>query len=144
MLAAVYESFRGPLPPPHILRQYNEIVPGSAKRLLEEAWTQGSHRQHLERTVIEGGAKRAHRGLTLGFVSFVLLLVAAFVLVLTGHDTAGIAFIGIDVAGLVGSFIFGSLRQMRERSQKFQDLQERLPNGEPEMQHDRAATGPLS
>lgn len=137
-LAAAIETFRGPLPPPELLRQYNEIVPGSAKQILEGAAAQATHRQSLERTTVEGAAKRADRGLNLGFVSFVLLLAAALVCVLTGHDTAGIAFIGIDVAGLVGSFVFGSVRQQRERTQKFEMVHQRLPNGLPDNAHDRA------
>ena len=35
-------SFPGPLPPPDLLRQYNDVVPGSAERILALAERQAS------------------------------------------------------------------------------------------------------
>jgi len=41
--------YQGPITPPELLRQYDEIVPGAADRILEMAEEQSKHRQSCER-----------------------------------------------------------------------------------------------
>jgi len=60
------ESFSGPLPPPVVLKQYDEIVPGAAERILSMAESQSQHRQQLERSVIESDIKNSRLGLHYG------------------------------------------------------------------------------
>lgn len=43
-LVTYEESFRGPLPPPSTLAQYEETLPGSAERLMTMAEVQAEHR----------------------------------------------------------------------------------------------------
>lgn len=42
-------SFQGPLPPPRILHDYDQIVPGSAERIISLWENQVQHRQDLEK-----------------------------------------------------------------------------------------------
>jgi len=56
-------SFSGPLPPPGVLEGYERVLPGSAERIFTMAEKQFEHRLHLEKVVIEGGAKRANMGI---------------------------------------------------------------------------------
>jgi len=53
--------FSGPLPHPDILAKYDQVVPGTAARLIETAQKQGEHRMDLEKTVIKGDNFRANR-----------------------------------------------------------------------------------
>jgi uncharacterized membrane protein len=49
LVSVVFQRhFSGPLPPPEILAQYNEIVPGAAERILKMAEEQSAHRRGLE------------------------------------------------------------------------------------------------
>jgi uncharacterized membrane protein len=52
----VAEVFSGPLPPPTLLDQYNKIVPGSAKTIIEMAEGQSKHRQELEKWALSTDA----------------------------------------------------------------------------------------
>ena len=64
-VVAFKETFLGPLPPPEILAQYEQILPGSAERIMVMAENQAEHRQSLEetvKTVIEGDSKRRTYG----------------------------------------------------------------------------------
>ncbi|MBY0460111.1 MAG: DUF2335 domain-containing protein, partial [Gemmataceae bacterium] len=38
-------SFQGPLPPPAILAQYNQVLDGAAERIFQMAEKQAAHRQ---------------------------------------------------------------------------------------------------
>jgi uncharacterized membrane protein len=45
---SVSTSFSGPIPPPLILKQYDDLVPGAAARILAQAEQQTAHRIALE------------------------------------------------------------------------------------------------
>jgi uncharacterized membrane protein len=44
-------SFSGPLPPPEVLQNYNQITPGAADRIISMAEKQSQHRQESEMRV---------------------------------------------------------------------------------------------
>ncbi|MDE6052372.1 MAG: DUF2335 domain-containing protein [Lachnospiraceae bacterium] len=48
----VVSEFSGPLPPPNIIKGYEDILPGSAERILAMAEKQSEHRQFMERKMI--------------------------------------------------------------------------------------------
>ena len=66
-LTAIRTEWSGPLPPPQILQRYEEIVPGAADRILKMTEKQMNHRIDLEKTVIEGDAKRSYPGSLHGY-----------------------------------------------------------------------------
>ena len=59
-------AYSGPVPPPAILKGYEELVPGAAERILAQAERQTDHRIQLERIVIESGVRRSWAGLWCG------------------------------------------------------------------------------
>ena len=48
-VTSIQTTFSGPLPPPAMLRDYNDIEPGLARDLIELAKMEASHRQIIER-----------------------------------------------------------------------------------------------
>ncbi len=74
----------------------------------------------LEKIVVQGDDRRANLGLKIGSAfAFALLAISGF-LIHTGHDWAGVALMGMDLTGVVGSFIFGTYNRRRERETKEQ------------------------
>ncbi len=111
-------SFSGPLPPPGVLRSYNEIVPGAADRIITMAESQQSHRQRLERAVIEENCKSQSRGLNFGFVISMTVIIGGFFLIHEGKDTTGIIAVIGALGSLVGLFILGKRKQSKELAAK--------------------------
>jgi uncharacterized membrane protein len=114
-------SFSGPLPPPDILQRYDLIVPGAAARILKMAEDQALHRRSLERTVIEGGSRRANMGLWLGFILSIVVLGLSAALIFTDHGIAGTVIGSIDLVSLATVFVIGRVDQRRERAEKATD-----------------------
>ena len=56
-------EFSGPLPPPQILGQYEDELPGAAERLFRMAEKQQDHRINMD----ESSVRRANWGLGAGF-----------------------------------------------------------------------------
>ena len=47
------EEFRGPLPHPELLRQYNEVSPGFADKIMHMAMQEQNHRHELESRIVK-------------------------------------------------------------------------------------------
>jgi uncharacterized membrane protein len=96
--------YRGSWMPPELLRQYELLVPGSAKRLLDWTETQISHRQGLEEKQVQGMESRLNRGQFLSFVVAGASLIAAVlvgILAPSSWPTTALAF-GICTVGVGG------------------------------------------
>jgi uncharacterized membrane protein len=86
-------SFHGPLPPPEVLKQYDETIPGAAERILSMAEKQQDHRSKLELMIVE---KRIHQSAIGQIFGFILALVF-------GGISFGVALIGYPIlAGTLG------------------------------------------
>ena len=111
-------AFSGPLPPPEVLRQYNEIVPGLASRIVAQAEAQTAHRISLENKVIDSDTRRSRQGLVCGFVVSLLCVAGGIVAVLMGHDWAGATIATGAVVALTGVFVYGTAMRRSERTEK--------------------------
>jgi uncharacterized membrane protein len=109
-------SFQGPLPPPQILSQYDQIVPGSAERIISQWESQSRHRQELEKKVIDSDIKQSRYGATLGFIVAIFTIGAGAFLAYIGQPTEGFAAIITALASLVGAYGWGSYQRRKERT----------------------------
>jgi uncharacterized membrane protein len=116
--AAINTSFSGPIPPPEMLKSYDEVVPGSAKTLIDVFNDQAHHRMDLEKRSLVSDRRRSWGGLLSALVISLVCIGVGGWLVHEGHDAAGTAIIAIDLVGLAGTFIYGTQSQRRERTEK--------------------------
>ena len=121
-IVAYEESFRGPLPPPQTLAQYEAILPGSAERLMTMAESQAEHRHKVEMTVVTTAqssisqeSRRAYLGLTCAALIAIVLILCGTFLVYNGHDWAGTTMIVSTIASVVGVFVYGTQTRRSER-----------------------------
>jgi uncharacterized membrane protein len=125
-LAAFSASYSGPLPPAEQIRQYEEVLPGSADRILSMAERQEAHRHELEKLTVKEATNRSWWGLRLGFVLAVIIVLVGAGAIFTGHTPAGLAAILTPTAILAGVFVYGRREQTKERIAKDQQTT-RLP-----------------
>ena len=121
MLIHQHSSFSGPLPHPEILKRFDEVVPGSAERIIKMAEGQFAHRTELERKVIDSDISRSKWGQILGFLIAVIGLGVSLVAILYGKQWAGSIIGGATLASLVGVFMYGSRVRSQERERKADD-----------------------
>ena len=113
-------TFSGSLPPPAILAQYNDAVPDGAERIIVMAETQAKHRMALESRVVDADIKRANWGLAAGFVVAIAGLVASCLMVVGGHEVAGLVLGSLDLVSLVAVFVYGTVSRRGEREKRAQ------------------------
>jgi len=124
-LTTAFAGWSSPYPPPELLRGYEDVVKGSANRIISMAEDQQKHRHFLEKTTITGANRRAWWGLWLGFVISLVVLGLGTLVILEGHSWAGASIMGVDVVALAGIFVYGRREQRKERGGK--DEQARPP-----------------
>jgi uncharacterized membrane protein len=111
-------SFSGPIPPPALLKQYDEISPGFADRILSQAESQSKHRQDLERHHLESGTKAELRGQIMAFVLAAGTILGGMYLILQDKEVLGGAAIIAAIASLAGVFVYGKKQQREELVRK--------------------------
>jgi len=118
----VTQTYSGPLPPPQILKEYDEIAPGTAARIIAQAEMQTAHRIEIEKKSINSEIRRSNWGLVAGFVVAMTCIIGGCLLVYEGHDAAGTTIATGSVAALVGVFLYGTATRKKERLQRAQML----------------------
>jgi uncharacterized membrane protein len=83
--------YAGPIPPPSMLREYNEAVPGLGERIVRWVESQSEHRRALENLRTKGAEERMNRGQVLAAAVAAIGPVVAGVTAVFGNPwTAGI------------------------------------------------------
>lgn len=109
-------QYLGPLPLPSHMREYEEILPGSAERILAMAERQSKHRQDIEKVVIRGDNARAWVGVSLGASLALCCIGGGIALSFFGQPAAGTSIATVSVASLAGVFVYGTHSRRVERS----------------------------
>lgn len=113
-------EFRGPIPPPNIIAEYEKILPGSADRLIAMAEKQSAHRQAMEKKMIEAESRDGLLGVIFGFALGGGCVAAAIVMTLVYPQSAGVisgAVLGsTGVASIAGTVIRSTRRGHSENS----------------------------
>lgn len=122
------EEFHGPLPPPSVLKGYDDVLPGAANRILELVEKQSNHRIGLEYATIHSDIRRANLGLICGFVVALSFLAASLFLITKGFELGGTILGTVDLVALVSAFIYGTIARKNERIQKHEISQARKRN----------------
>jgi uncharacterized membrane protein len=119
--------WQGPIPSPDDLRGYEEVQAGLAERIVVMAEKQVSmaerqevHRHAMEHRMVFGMSRRATLGLWLAFVLAVFVFAGSMWLIDKGHDLAGGVLAAGDLAGLLGTFVYGRWDQRRQEERREQ------------------------
>lgn len=112
------QQFSGPIPPPALLGQYEEILPGMADRILQMAERQESHRHGIEKQAVTAEINRGYLGMASGFLVAICGLSIGGILLYGNKVVEGSVFAGVTLVSLVAVFVYGANKRSREREQK--------------------------
>lgn len=110
--AILSASFSGPLPPPSLFGKYDEILPGSANRILEHIEREQSHRHGQEDRALEFQNKGVSRGQYLGFLLGIAAIIGSVVCAYSGQTLVAIVVIGSSsLAAIIAAWIRKASKQ---------------------------------
>lgn len=115
-------SFSGPIPPPEIIRGYDEVVPGAAERIISMAERQSEHRQKMEEIMIRAESRDGLLGICFAFALGLGCIIVAAIVVILVPKSAGAIFgslLGITGIGtIIATFITGTHTNSGEKKDK--------------------------
>lgn len=121
---AIGMSFQGPLPPPEMLSQYDELVPGAAERLIDIHEKEKQHGSEIKKTMVEAerednSAARAEfkRGQIFSFIIVLGILGLAGYMTAKKAPTQAATVVTGTVVALVLAFLYGRTPIEREENQ---------------------------
>lgn len=118
LLSTFSQYFSGPLPPPNLLKGYDDVVPGSAEKIIGQFIEQGEHRRTMEKVVITGDDRRANWGMIAAF-SLAFISVAGSLYILNSRDDAvGLGALFLSLAPLITAFLTAAYRRRKELAEK--------------------------
>ncbi|SMC53312.1 DUF2335 domain-containing protein [Pedobacter nyackensis] len=112
------KTHSGPIPDPATLASYNEIIPNGAERIMAMAEKQSDHRIAMESKVITSQQNQSGRGQHYAFIIAILVLLASFICIFTGHGIEGTIIGTLDLVSLVTIFIVGKQYQKSNLDKK--------------------------
>jgi len=101
------ERFSGPIAHPKHLREYEEILPGSADRIVGMAEGSLAHNQKLQEISLSADIEDMRGGRRYGFSALVLLIVAAVVAIFLKEPVLAGLFLGTGALGTIGVLVRG-------------------------------------
>jgi uncharacterized membrane protein len=91
-----------------MLKEYEDISPGFADRIIRMAENQSRHRQAMEAIIVKKESRDSRLGLWFGFIIGSGAIAGSVFTIMHGHDVAGAILGGGGLSSLVSVFVYGS------------------------------------
>lgn len=92
-----------------MLKQYDDLVPGSAERIIRITERALDHQIDFGSTALRAVVANTKRGQVLGFVVVIAALVCSMIALYTGHESVAQILGGGTVISLAAIFVLGRL-----------------------------------
>jgi uncharacterized membrane protein len=107
VIARISSFHSGPLPDADTLREYGEIIPDGAERIMALVEGESAHRHKQEDRLVTCNVILSHRGQWIGLGLTLLFGLAGYQLGMNGHDVlAGVVFT-TTIIGIITVFVLG-------------------------------------
>ena len=110
------EYYSGPIPHPEIIKKYEEILPGSADRIIAMAEKQSTHRQEMEKIKVRSESRDSFLGVIFAFLLGIGSIAAAIIIAFVIPTTAGAVVAGIFGATGLGTMVTTFLKVTRQNN----------------------------
>lgn len=98
-------SWSGALPPPGALREFDELIPNGAERIMRLTEQETAHRISYEDRALDANIAESRRGQWLGASISILALGCAIGAVALGSPYVAIAFLGVPVFSIIQAIV---------------------------------------
>ncbi len=117
MVVTHEESYSGDLPHPMHLRGFEDIVPGAAKKIIDNTVNESEHRRNWEDKALVSNFKLASRAQIFGFTLSVILIIGGIALGLNDKTIVACAMLVPGVLGTAFNLIKVGQKQYEHRSE---------------------------
>jgi uncharacterized membrane protein len=139
-VSEIRAMFTGPIPPPDLVQEYENALPGLADRIVRMAEAEAEHRRRMEAAALEADLqstnrlvdahiKETHRGQNFALIIAVIGLICGTITAILGAPLAG-ALLGVGgLAAIVTAFLQGRKQEQPSYSGKDSSPEQRQSGG---------------
>lgn len=109
-LLHVKEEYIGPIPHPNILKQFEEVLPGTADRILQMAEDEQKHRHKFEIKLILHKKLMELTGIIFGFLLASMIIGGGIFLLLNDKSAKGFVLILGGIGTIITPFILSKYK----------------------------------
>ena len=112
-LVSYSEQYSGDIPHPKLMREWEDVVPGSAAKIVDRFVVQSDHRMALEKSVVKANNFKQYTGPIFGFIIAMTTIIGGIITALKGLPYLGgpLSFTGLAI--LVGAFLVNNSQKNR-------------------------------
>ncbi|MFC3705665.1 DUF2335 domain-containing protein [Devosia honganensis] len=99
------QTWAGPLPPPAILDQFNQVAANGAERIFQQWEQESAHRREMERRDFKCSVAEGFFGKSLAFIFVITALALAAYAISQGATWLAAFLAAGTIAAVVGAFI---------------------------------------
>lgn len=111
-------TYSGPIPHPQLLKEFNDVIPNGADRIMTMAEKQSGHRITLEEKVVNANNRDSFLGVVFAGVIALLIVLGAIFLIYNNKDVQGFSLlIGASVA-YISVFLKSKSRDDKDLKEK--------------------------
>lgn len=103
-------SYRGPIPPPQMLGDYNAVLPGLAERIVKMAEKDQGHVHKMDRLYLVLRFTGQAAALLIALAG----LIIGGLLIDAGHNIEGLATLIVGLGPVVGAFLYRQIKSAHE------------------------------
>lgn len=111
-------TYSGPIPHPQLLREFNDVIPNGADRIMTMAENQSGHRIKLEEKVVDANNRDSLLGVIFAGIIAILIVLGAIFLIYNNKNIQGFGLlIGTSVA-YISVFLKSKSRDDKDLEEK--------------------------
>ncbi len=116
------EQYSGPIPSPDRFARYEQMVPGSADRILTMVEQQHSHKIKIQELLVNAAIQHEKLGMWRGFILALAVIISGALVILSGFSVAGFAFVTGPAIAIAGVFLYDRHSSRNEPRTKPEEL----------------------
>ncbi|MFY9463141.1 MAG: DUF2335 domain-containing protein [Candidatus Sungiibacteriota bacterium] len=126
-IVAYHEEYSGLIPHPRLMREWNDIVPGSATKIFERFEKQSNHRMDTERKVVRANNFKQYAGIIFAFIIAMTAISGGIFTALKGLPFLGgsLSFAGLGM--LVGAFLVNTFHNPNKAGERVSKMNKTAP-----------------
>ena len=105
------EHYEGAIPHPKLMKEWNEIVPGSAKEIFEQFKNQSNHRIESEKKVIRANNFKSYAGPIFAFLISMTAIIGGILVAIYVQPYMGSILSFTGLAAVITPFLVSEIRK---------------------------------
>ena len=111
-------SYSGPIPPPHLLKEFNASIPNGADRIMKMAGQQSTHRMDLEKKVVTANNRDALLGVIFAGIIGIIIVIGSMFLIYNNKNIQGLGILLASAVAYISVFKKSKARDDKNLEEK--------------------------